>query len=315
LLDAGLAAVSPGCPAAPNSAPGGGRDDSGAIALAFDLLSPYHVAVDDTNVYWTDSSGDRVMRAPIAGGWPTVVASTGTPSPAGIAVDGTSVYWASTGGQRLLKCPKDACDCVPTVIAAPFDVTEIALDAQNVYASVGGRLLACAISGCRNNPTVLVSGLGAASAIAVDKVNVYWVNSKVMKCAVGGCANAPTVLAAGPPSPQGIAVDGKNVYWTDYSGGAVLKCAISGCPGGPSVVASDAGQPAGIATDGVRAFFTDIGPASSLSINTGRVLACPVGGCATPTVLLSSIPNSWSIALDATRVYVAGGRRVIAIDK
>lgn len=50
--------------------------------------------MDATSVYWTDSSGGTVMKAPLGGGTPTTLAP-GQVGPDGIAVDGTSVYWTN----------------------------------------------------------------------------------------------------------------------------------------------------------------------------------------------------------------------------
>jgi hypothetical protein len=53
------------------------------------------IAVDETYVYWTDST-DTVSKVPIAGGEPTPIA-TGQKSPFGIAADAKYVYWTNVG--------------------------------------------------------------------------------------------------------------------------------------------------------------------------------------------------------------------------
>jgi hypothetical protein len=57
-------------------------------------------AIDGTNLYII--SAGSLMRAPLDGGTPTVLA-TGQSVPMAIAVDGTSVYWVNNGDGRVMK--------------------------------------------------------------------------------------------------------------------------------------------------------------------------------------------------------------------
>lgn len=116
--------------------------------------SPEAIAIDSTNVYWTDA-GDgttgTVMKEPIGGGVATTLASGQDDlgaafQPGGgnrrMAVDSTSVYW--TGDMQT-----DASDANGTVVKVP---------------TAGG------------TPTTLFSGPETGS-IAVDSTSVYWVES------------------------------------------------------------------------------------------------------------------------------------------
>ena len=75
------------------------------------------LAIDSTNVYWTDSGtaannfhDGTVMRVAIGGGTAIVLAS-GQDYPLGIAVDDSSVYWTNVAGNganqgKVLKVAK-----------------------------------------------------------------------------------------------------------------------------------------------------------------------------------------------------------------
>jgi hypothetical protein len=81
--------------------------DGGAIVttLASGMARPWGIAVDATDVYFTNLSGGTVMKVSKSGGDPIVIASS-LSSPWGIAVDATNVYFTSSGDGRVLRAPK-----------------------------------------------------------------------------------------------------------------------------------------------------------------------------------------------------------------
>lgn len=318
--------------------------DAGVTAVATDAGVEVRLAVDDTTVYWSDTSADRVMKAPLTGGPAVVVADTGTPRPTAIAVDATYVYWVSVGGQRILRCPKDVSNCIPFVVTAPLSAPvptrdptttgSIAIDSRNVYFNdwYGGRVLACAITGCDNHPTVIASGLYEPYEVAVDCRNVYWLSwvppvgsqpttaAQITKCAVGGCGNSPTVLAS-DPDPGVLVLDSQNTYWRSWAGSnggtSILKCAIDGCGGKPGVVVASGsaiganGALGGPLTDGVHVFFYDV----VYSTGVGRLFSCPVSGCMGMPAQIASLQYPNDIALGASSFVVASGAQILSIPR
>jgi hypothetical protein len=65
-----------------------------ATTLASDQVYPQGIAVDGTNVYWTNYGDGTVMKVPAGGGTPTILAA-GQSGPNSIAVGATSVCWTN----------------------------------------------------------------------------------------------------------------------------------------------------------------------------------------------------------------------------
>jgi hypothetical protein len=74
------------------------------VTLANGLKDPAAIAVDASNVYWTNNiyGYGSIMRVSKAGGTPTVLAS-GQLVPADIALDGNSVYWSADGANTVMQ--------------------------------------------------------------------------------------------------------------------------------------------------------------------------------------------------------------------
>jgi hypothetical protein len=233
----------------------------------------YGVAVDDTNVYFTnfESVIDGVMKVPLAGGSAVVLAPFGE-YPRNVAIGGASLFFTNGLGNTncgVVSLPK-AGDAGPMPFASSPDPWGIALDATNVYWTDGG------------------DGGATGSVLSAPRS--------------GG---TPVVLAGEQDGPGAIAVDATSVYWATVS--AIVRASLDG--GDPSTIASGQANPHAIAIDDAYVYWVNQGSGNS----DGNVVKAPLTGGAPPTTLAGAQPTPWDIAVDGTSVYWTSGGRVMKL--
>ncbi len=237
--------------------------------------SPSALAVDATNVYWTEQTAVRACAIGGCGCSPTTIA-TGVNQPPGVAAAAGSAFW--------------------TVWAhgAPYT----------------GTVETCPITGCVGGPTILAHAQGGPLGLVSDGTDVSWVdtyanNGSLMMCPVGGCNGAPTQLWASTGvtggNPIGVVGDATRLYWTNGGPGSVMECQKADCPGTLITLASGRNRPSGIAVDGADVYWRE-----------DNVYKCAIGGCnGTPTLVATASIDQFSwdaaLALDSTRVYWTQG--------
>jgi hypothetical protein len=282
------------------------------------------IAVDSTNVYWTQGTGSMsgAYDKPFASMANAGLVGAAT-DPRGIVSDGTDAFWADFATGSIMAFTLIGGTPVPIYSPSPDagaspGPTAIARDMNNTYwvESTAGNVVQMPVTrsplggGAR---VVLASGQSFPVAIAVDATNVYWVNKgtgtdgSVNKVPIG-TPNAVTPLAMSEPLPLAIAVDSSNVYWVDGTNptGSVKSVPIGG--GSAKTIAQNLGAPAGVAVDSQYVYWTNF--------DDNTVQKAPLAGGMAFT-LASGQKNPQGIAVDSANVYWAnfGNGQILKVAK
>jgi hypothetical protein len=143
--------------------------------LASTPIARTTLAVNGTGVYWVQDGGGAVMRTPLSGGAPQVIAtSTAHPNDVTwVAVDDTSVYWTTWSAAVVHKATIATGEV--TMVAAGFAKTAgIAIDEQYVYFSGNTDLMRAAKDG--SGAEIMAQG-DPPWVLAVDDKCVYWLTA------------------------------------------------------------------------------------------------------------------------------------------
>jgi hypothetical protein len=225
--------------------------------LAILFVHP-NIAIDDSNIYWTNLGGyadgeyfnGSVTKISKMGGAQTVLASDQN-GPSAIAADGTNVYWTTRSPGGLMKVPRDG--GATTVLATPdqHGGMGLAIGGGEGYWTSWDAVKRVPLTG---GDAVTVESGTISWAIATDSENVYWMSrpgvpgsdilpvgcyfsdATIKKAPLGG--GTETVLASGISCSSSfdsrIALDTTNVYWVDEAWSVIMTVSKDG--GTPAVV-------------------------------------------------------------------------------
>jgi hypothetical protein len=206
--------------------------------LATGQPTPYAVAIDTTNVYWSNvasGAGNGSLMACAKAGCNSTPATLSSgvhlQYPYGLFADGTYVYWTSFNfGGEVNRVPTGGgnFDTLGSNLGYPY---EIGLANQTIVVVEYGYpgLIATLPQGGvgdGGSATNIASGQAFPTEGTTDGTAAYWTTQEpdpktgatLLKCALGGCNFQPQVLATGVQPAGSVVTDATWVYWLSNDG-------------------------------------------------------------------------------------------------
>ena len=226
-------------------------DGTDATALVTGEAAPWGVAVNATNVFWTnETSSGTIMRANLDGSNVTTLV-TGQSNPYGIAIDAGHIYWTNYLSGTVMESSLDGADVV-TLVSGENEPTALALVGSKLYwTDVASNRIREFDLGGTTAQTVLDNVGAYPFALAANATYLYWAvtgtnggsDGTIMRADLSG--SNVTTLASGQAHPQGIAVGSNNLYWSNANTASITRASLTG--GSATTVVSGQSLPAGLA--------------------------------------------------------------------
>ncbi len=275
------------------------------VVLAAGQSSPWAIALDDTNVYWT--TDNSVATVPKDKSHAASTLARAQANPAAIAVDDAYVYWTNYDDGTVMRQEKTG-DTSPELLASNQGrPSGLVVDDAAVYwvDTTHDRVLKLAKADPTGTIITLASGQTSPWLLAEDSAFLYWITSRpsaVTRVAKDGSA-PPQILAPALDQSYGVAVDDISVYWRDQAGagqpGRVMKSSKTGLAmnAAPLQLASTMGEgPRFMAVDATSVYW------SSGSNDSGSILSSAKDGTH-PVTLAVNQAGPRGIAVDDAAVY------------
>jgi hypothetical protein len=281
----------------------GGACQSFALAPG----SAHGLAVDDTNVYYTDISADTVnlCRLTGCGGAPTILARNVNSN--AISAGPTAVFFSvgyDTAPGVVYTCPiATGCSGAPKLffeLPAGDMIGRVLVANDLVYFddSTTGESYDCPLTGCPTaGPTLLASTPGGnPDGLASDAKNLYWADlaGAIYPCPLAGCMAGLQETSVPGTTPRSVAVGAGSVFWADDTDPGDVRSKLIGSSGSPSKLVLGRNVPLAVAVDDTFLYWTDNG--------SSEVWKADLTG-ASSTMLASGQTGVFPIVVTSTAIY------------
>jgi hypothetical protein len=316
----------PGGDAGPGTDSSGPKHDGSSppqrtTTLANGTLDINYIAVDDTNVYFSEEppgTANTFWKFPIAGGsavkLATAVSSASILNLKGlVVVDGTLV-WAEADAMVIEGVPVGGGS--RKTIASVSEVDGLTSSGSDVYWADSNSFYRVPVTG-GTPETISVDG-GTGDPFVTDGSSIYFVsgdNEDIVSVPVSGGTPTTLVTGSGTTVDQ-IVVSSGTLFWS-LEGGEVMSAPVSGGTGKQVLDQPNGGLGAYIAVDTSAVYVT--GDGLGCAPSSYGIWTAPRGGGKGTQLVTGLFGNA--IAADATNLYtftgtcVGGGYNVVKIAK
>jgi hypothetical protein len=203
------------------------------------------------------------------------------------------------GGGTTCGAAGSADACHPATLATEMMVTDLEVDAANVYlATMRGQVLSVPTRG--GAPVVLATSSAAyneAPSLALDDANVYFSGGGAVG-SVPKSGGATVMLSTGEHPGLGFASSASALFWSEDYTDATCHCEsgvihrMSTGGGTPTALVSNLPMVMGLAADTASVYWIEGGAVKRVSLDGGDV-----------TVLATGQSGAMGLSIDAANVY------------
>jgi hypothetical protein len=247
------------------------------------------LAIDDTNVYWTDRLAERVSKVPKDGGSPTVLHDSlrfGV-----ITIDDTTVYWGGNPGDESLIGVVPIAGGSAENYAGP---STYVLGVNDTYLYFGDdpELWRMPKGGPFNTDEMAATGAGNMRGLFVDGTDIYFTSGTLIRH-FDENTDALTLLYTSTNSStfNQLTGDATNLYWTTGTNGELNQGPRAG---GTYMTLAMGTNLANVAVNSTHVFATDQ--------DGDAIIRVPIGG-GTVETLIDTVDSPFDVQADETAIY------------